>query len=88
MQYNVVWKIRAIKQLTKIHVKEHKRIHDEVKKLEDSETWHNVKKLTNHKYDYRLRVGDYRVLFNVNENGIEIDEVSIEEVKKRDERTY
>ena len=45
----------------------------------------NIKKLTNHQYDYRLRVGNYRVLFNVHEC---IEIISIEEVKKRDERTY
>ena len=41
--------------------------------------------LTNHAYGYRLRVGNYRVLFNVR---AAIEVVSIEEVKKRDERTY
>lgn len=45
----------------------------------------NVKKLSNHQYGYRLRVGNYRVLFNF--DGI-IHIISIEEVKKRDERTY
>lgn len=41
--------------------------------------------LTNHAYGYRLRVGHYRVLFNVL---VVVEVVSIEEVKKRDERTY
>jgi mRNA interferase RelE/StbE len=45
----------------------------------------NVKALSDHRYGYRLRVGDYRVLFDVL-TAIEV--VSIEEVKKRDERTY
>nr|WP_218966867.1 hypothetical protein [Snodgrassella alvi] len=45
----------------------------------------NVKKLNNHQYDYRLRVGNYRVLFNYDGD---ISIVSIEEVKKRDDRTY
>jgi len=45
----------------------------------------NIKKLTDHHYDYRLRVGDYRVLFNVHEC---IEIISIEEVMKRDGRTY
>lgn len=44
-----------------------------------------VKALVNHDFAYRLRVGDYRVLFNVHE---QIEIISIEEVKKRDERTY
>jgi mRNA interferase RelE/StbE len=45
----------------------------------------NVKRLRSHDYDYRLRVGNYRVFFDV-EKTVEI--VWIEEVKKRDERTY
>ncbi|MDX8399839.1 MAG: hypothetical protein R8K20_06280 [Gallionellaceae bacterium] len=46
----------------------------------------NVKALTNHRYDYRMRVGDWRVFFGLTE-GMSII-LSIEEVKKRDERTY
>jgi len=42
-----------------------------------------VKRLVNHQYDYRLRVGTWRVFFT---EAFEI--VQIEEVKKRDERTY
>lgn len=45
----------------------------------------NVKALTKHEYQYRLRVGNYRVFFNF--DGV-VHIVSIEEVKKRDERTY
>ena len=47
--------------------------------------WSNVKKLTNHAYQYRLRVGQYRVFFDVDSD---VKIVAIEEVKKRDERTY
>lgn len=45
----------------------------------------NIKALTNHDYEYRLRVGDYRVFFNIRQT---VEVISIEEVKKRDERTY
>ena len=41
--------------------------------------------LVNHSCGYRLRVGSYRVLFNVLQT---VEVVSIEEVKKRNERTY
>lgn len=46
----------------------------------------NVKALTNHQYAYRLRVGRYRVFFDVYDGDITI--VTIEEVKKRDDSTY
>ncbi len=44
-----------------------------------------VKALTNHRYGYRLRIGHYRVLFDYDG---EVRIVEIQEVKKRDERTY
>jgi mRNA interferase RelE/StbE len=45
----------------------------------------NVKALTNHEYGFRLRVGNYRVFFDY-DGAVSI--LSIEEVRKRDERTY
>jgi len=45
----------------------------------------DITELKNHQYDYRLRVGRYRVLFSY-ANVIKI--IQIQEVKKRDERTY
>ena len=45
----------------------------------------NVKRLTNHRYGYRLRIGSYRLFFDF--QGDEARIVSIEEVKKRDEHT-
>jgi len=44
-----------------------------------------VKALKNHRYGYRKRVGQYRILFDW--DGI-VRIVSIEEVRKRNERTY
>lgn len=89
MKYKVEWKRKAVKQLTKVHQQQQGKILDAVTKLENSETWGDVKKLVNHDYGYRLRVGDYRILFNAtNDKTIEINDISIEEVKKRDNRTY
>lgn len=45
----------------------------------------NVKALTNHRHGYRLRIGNYRVLFNW-DGAIKV--VEIEEVRKRDEHAY
>ena len=54
-------------------------------KLPDFPNCAEVKALKNHRFGYRLRVGDYRVLFDF-DGAITV--VSIQEVKKRDERTY
>ena len=89
MKYKVEWKRKAVKQLTKVQQQQQGKILDAVTKLENSETWGDVKKLVNHDYGYRLRVGDYRILFNAtNDKTIEINDISIEEVKKTDNRTY
>jgi mRNA-degrading endonuclease RelE of RelBE toxin-antitoxin system len=89
VKYNVVWRRKALKQLDKLPVLHRERIREATRKLSDSGTWGDVKKLVNHEYNYRLRVGDYRVLFDAtNDEKIEINEISIEKVKKRDSRTY
>lgn len=45
----------------------------------------NVKALNGHEYGYRMRVGDWRIRFDVQDR---IRIIMIQEVKKRDERTY
>jgi mRNA-degrading endonuclease RelE of RelBE toxin-antitoxin system len=45
----------------------------------------DIKALQQHKYGYRLRVGRYRVFFD---DQAEIQVIAVQEVKKRDERTY
>lgn len=79
----IIYQPKAIKQLRKIPTQ--KAIREKIDMLAGMPDCINVKKLSNHLYDYRLRVGNYRVLFNYDGD---ISIVSIEEVKKRDDRTY
>lgn len=59
---------------------------DAVDKLVDFPNCHlNIKALKDHRYDYRLRVGRYRVFFDDRQS---VQIIAIQEVKKRDERTY
>ena len=81
----IEWKIKAIKQLRKIHPVSQQAIKNTVHGLKNFPNCTGVKALTNHQYDYRLRVGNYRVFF---EHADKIKIITIEEVKKRDERTY
>ena len=83
--YEIQWRIKAVKQLRRIPQSDGKKIRDAVTKLEDPQTWGDVRPLTEHQFDYRLRVGNYRVLFN-NEKTLKI--LTIEEVSKRDDQTY
>ena len=88
MQYKVTIKNKAVKQSMTIPPRDREKVYDGIKKLENSETWGDVRRLVNHIYDYRLRVGNYRALFNIIDSQLEIKEISVEEIKKRDDHTY
>lgn len=83
---DVIWQPKALKQLKKIGDRAiQERILTATRGLSEFPACPNVKRLANHEYTHRLRVGDWRILFNIFE---EISIASIEEVKKRDESTY
>lgn len=81
----IQWTTKAFKQLRKLNPKEQERIFDAAQALSGMPDVHNVKALTKHRYGYRLRVGNYRILFDWDG---QVRIVNIQEVKKRDERTY
>ena len=83
--FNVIWTVKALKQLKKVDKQQQRKIVQGVRQLMAWPECRNVKALENHKYKYRLRIGRYRVFFNV-ETDLKI--TRIEEVKKRDGRTY
>lgn len=55
----------AIKDLQKINEPFKGRLHEKILSLKDFPNVSNIKKLTDFEPAYRLRVGDYRVLFDV-----------------------
>ena len=83
--FEIIWEKKALKQFKKFPVKDRRYISDSVKQLANWPNCQNVKSLINHQYQYRLRVGRYRVFFD-KEDSFKL--IKIEEVKKRDERTY
>lgn len=84
--FKIIWKPNAARQIEKIKDSGTcKAIFKSIENLINFPSCINIKSLKNHEYAYRLRVGRYRVFFNVI-NSVQI--VSIEEVKKRDESTY
>jgi mRNA-degrading endonuclease RelE of RelBE toxin-antitoxin system len=83
---SINWEPKALRQLRKIDAHAGKQIRAAVSaELVDLSKARNVKALVSHEYGFRLRVGDYRVFFDF-DGAVRI--VSIEEVRKRDERTY
>jgi mRNA interferase RelE/StbE len=81
----VKWSKRAKRQLARIPMKYRIAITNATRSLANFPDCRNVKPLKNHIYDFRLRVGRYRVFFD-HDNEIKI--IAIQEVRKRDERTY
>lgn len=82
----IVWQVKALRQLRRLNPIDACRIRRAVgMELRDLSQARNVKILVGHEYGYRLRVGPWRVLFEFDG---QIRVVSIEEVVKRDERTY
>lgn len=65
----------AIKDLKRISPEYKKIIHSKILTLKNFPDATNVKKLTNFEPAYRLRIGDYRVLFDVVDDWIEIGRV-------------
>ena len=83
--YDIAWSKRALKSLSRIAHRDAQRIYLSAQALRKWPECRNVVKLTNHDYSYRLRVGSYRIFFDVDKI---ISIIVIEEVKKRNERTY
>jgi len=55
---------KARKQLKHIHPDDTRKVLIALKKLAETEVGLDIKALVRHKYDFRLRVGDYRILFD------------------------
>ena len=79
----IYWSRKAAKQLFSLHPLH--QVRDAVNRLERMPDVREVKRLRSHQCGYRLRVGRYRVLFDWDGT---VRVVSIQEVRKRDERTY
>jgi mRNA interferase RelE/StbE len=71
MNYEIEFKPRAIKDLEGLPRSAQRRILAKIEGLRDDLAG-DVKRLTNFTPEYRLRVGDYRVLFEVAGNRVVI----------------
>ncbi len=79
MKYHVTLTKRAVKDLKSLPIKDRERVLQRIDGMENDLAG-DVKKLTNHTPEYRLRCGDWRVLFE-----IEGDKIVIYRVRNRKE---
>jgi mRNA interferase RelE/StbE len=77
LRYEVTLKPKAIKDLQRLPPDAQARILEKVELMQD-DLQGDVKRLTNFTPEYRLRVGDYRILFE-----IEAEEIVIYRIKHR-----
>jgi mRNA-degrading endonuclease RelE of RelBE toxin-antitoxin system len=66
------WHKQALKQMAKIHPARREQIKEAVDGLPDSG---DIRKLQGQKETYRLRVGDYRIIYRLIDNDVHIDGV-------------
>lgn len=69
MKYQVQFNPRAIKDFKKLSPDIQKRINSKIIAMQDN-LQGDIKKLTNFEPAYRLRVGDYRILFEIEDNNL------------------
>jgi mRNA interferase RelE/StbE len=69
MKYNVQFKPRAVKDIARLSSRVQLGIVKDIESMSDDLTG-DVKRLTNFTPEYRLRVGDYRVLFEIEKENI------------------
>ena len=71
MHYSAELKPKAVKDLKSIPLADRERIIARIEMLEDDLSG-NVKKLSNHTPEYRMRTGNWRVLFEIESSRIMI----------------
>ncbi len=69
MKYQIYFIAKAVKDLKKVSKEDARKIVSKIDEM-GNDLQGDVKKLTNHTYEYRLRVGDWRILFET-----EIDKI-------------
>jgi mRNA interferase RelE/StbE len=69
MKYNIQFKPRAVKDFEAFPLKIRRRILASIEEMSDNLRG-DVKRLTDSTPEYRLRVGDYRILFEIDEDAI------------------
>ncbi len=68
MTYTVQWARKTLKQLEKLDRTIQKKIVLAVTRLADNPRLHRVKSLVTRPGEYRIRVGDYRVVYEIHDD--------------------
>ncbi len=75
MRYEVYLRRKAIKSMKRLRQEVKERIREEIMKLEDFPVGLDVKKIKGTSNKYRVRVGDYRIIIELQKNMITVIDV-------------
>ncbi len=70
---NILLEKQARKYLLRLHDPDQSRLEEAIDKLQQLDG--NIKHLSGTKNEYRLRVGDYRILFEINDDTITVTKI-------------
>ena len=75
--YKIEWKQAAIRDLKKLDRQHIPRIVEAVESLKENPYQHGIKKLVGSEHTFRLRVGDFRVVFDICESVLIVNIVRV-----------
>ncbi len=71
MSFKIIWDEKAYNSLQKLEPSISRRVFKKVEELSDNPFSKDIKRLKGSN-DFRLRVGDYRVIFSIEQNTLQI----------------
>jgi len=81
MSFEISWDENALRDLQSLDIFLRKRIVRKIEQFAESESFHEIKKIHGAEKVYRLRVGDYRVLFEIVQDEIIILKIGHRKIK-------
>jgi mRNA interferase RelE/StbE len=77
MTYSVTWARRTLKQLEKLDRAAQKKIVLAVTRLADNPRPHGVRSLVGRLNEYRIRIGEYRVVYEIHDDRLVVLVVAV-----------
>ena len=77
MRYLIVYKKAAEKELLHLPGKYARKIHKTINNLSETPRPHGCKKLTGSVNEYRIRIGNYRILYTVSDDVLTVYVIKI-----------
>ena len=77
MSFKISWDERALQDLGKLDFLSSKRLVKKIEQFAETSSFHQVKRVLGYDKLYRLRVGDYRIIFELDTEEIVILKIGL-----------